>query len=771
MRKILLLCLLSGIFTFSYAATKVVEKPYVEGKGMKGWLIDSIKITNKQTLVYGHFGLGKGSTAWGSLDNYIEIPSTGKLYKQTDQQGELPLSPKKIIGTGQQVSFIMVFKAIPANTKVINITSDDFDGKGAAWYGVWLTPRTTIFTEKLSHLPSLEGNWYSVDGKGDWKAGIYEKKIFWNNRFWNYNLVKTTPTSATFELWDRQIRGITLDVTQQADDEMQFSDNINNFIFRKQPVYTKEDNTTFRTGFAKNDSITVSGFYQVANPVFSKQAALLVDNLFSEQPDVYPVKIDNEGLFTAKIPFEHTSKVTFSNQLGPRSPLSEVSFMAEPGDKIILTYRNENEKGVVYGGENQRFNNEFNAFAIANPYFVNRRKAEDKFEKDLDKFTEWRNGEYAKLKTGFFDWQLQNAANAKLQNVVFNAAKYGYVTDMLVASFASKNEENISKMLPPVTNTAYYNNEKALYSDDYRYMLKTINSIYKSGKNANIGDICKYFLKNAEISDEEKSILENMIDIDKSISTKEGFEKYKVFMTDNREKINNLFKKNQDLIKKQSEEKMAEAQQKYALPKGLATDYVVATEMADFLSKGERTITEEEQKKFTEKCNNKDFADLILLKNSKVEKSLQVIKEGKLPDNIKVHEIPATESNLTNAIVDKFKGKVIYLDFWATWCGPCKSEMPHSKKQKEDLKGKNVVFVYLTGNSSPELTWKKMIADIPGDHIRLTEEQWNAICKQYNVTGIPRYMLFDKKGEIANQNAPRPSSGDELKLAIKELLK
>ena len=65
-------------------------------------------------------------------------------------------------------------------------------------------------------------------------------------------------------------------------------------------------------------------------------------------------------------------------------------------------------------------------------------------------------------------------------------------------------------------------------------------------------------------------------------------------MTDNREKINNLFKKNQDLIKKQSEEKMAEAQQKYALPKGLATDYVVATEMADFLSKGERTITEEE---------------------------------------------------------------------------------------------------------------------------------------------------------------------------------
>ncbi|MHA4894591.1 TlpA family protein disulfide reductase [Pedobacter sp. PWIIR3] len=122
-------------------------------------------------------------------------------------------------------------------------------------------------------------------------------------------------------------------------------------------------------------------------------------------------------------------------------------------------------------------------------------------------------------------------------------------------------------------------------------------------------------------------------------------------------------------------------------------------------------------------------------------------------------------------ILQKHKGKVVYVDVWATWCLPCLFEMPNSRKLREKLAGEDVVFVYLCVNSYDEKRWKKLISSkhIEGDNYLLTALQSSALLQKYNIKGIPRYMLFDQDGDVVSEDAKRPGEAIVLK-TIKDLL-
>ena len=118
--------------------------------------------------------------------------------------------------------------------------------------------------------------------------------------------------------------------------------------------------------------------------------------------------------------------------------------------------------------------------------------------------------------------------------------------------------------------------------------------------------------------------------------------------------------------------------------------------------------------------------------------------------------------------LSSLKGKVIYVDLWATWCGPCMQEMPAYEKLKQKYAGHpDVVFVSLSIDDS-EALWKESLSQ------RKTEGyQWlinRSKLQAYNIVSIPRSLLIDKNFKMVDMNAPMPSQPAASK-AIDELLK
>jgi thiol-disulfide isomerase/thioredoxin len=148
---------------------------------------------------------------------------------------------------------------------------------------------------------------------------------------------------------------------------------------------------------------------------------------------------------------------------------------------------------------------------------------------------------------------------------------------------------------------------------------------------------------------------------------------------------------------------------------------------------------------------------------------------GKLAADDNVHFVNPKKADGSEKtfqeIIAEFKGKVVYVDFWATWCGPCRQQFPHAKEVHKNLAGKEVVFLYISFDRT-EAEWKKGIDNLKiyGHHLYPTQKQQQAIYQQFQVTGIPRYMLIDKKGNVVNPDAKRPSAREALVDDIKKLL-
>ena len=162
------------------------------------------------------------------------------------------------------------------------------------------------------------------------------------------------------------------------------------------------------------------------------------------------------------------------------------------------------------------------------------------------------------------------------------------------------------------------------------------------------------------------------------------------------------------------------------------------------------------------------FKELIKELDSQYDNYLDVTERADAPD----FQLVTAEGEVKK--LSDFKGRVVFINFWASWCRPCLDELPHSRDLAQKLAGQPIVFLYLSMDENDDI-WQKTVKKQPfaanARHYRRGLSAAQPLLAQLLIYAIPHYLLLDKTGKIINRDATTPSQKATLKYIRKWLQK
>jgi thiol-disulfide isomerase/thioredoxin len=194
-------------------------------------------------------------------------------------------------------------------------------------------------------------------------------------------------------------------------------------------------------------------------------------------------------------------------------------------------------------------------------------------------------------------------------------------------------------------------------------------------------------------------------------------------------------------------------------------DILAANAYGRQLNEEIRPLSEKQKENINAYWKTGEIAKILLRKNQ------QVVELDKSRSPVVVNDVSSVpDDKVMETIVAKHKDKVVFIDLWATWCGPCLEAMKEFRTAKADFHDKGVAFVYLTNGSSPRKLWEEKIKGIGSEHYYLKDSQWEYIMNHFELEYIPSYLLYNKEGVLVNKFSAFPGN-DKVKKMITATLK
>lgn len=176
-------------------------------------------------------------------------------------------------------------------------------------------------------------------------------------------------------------------------------------------------------------------------------------------------------------------------------------------------------------------------------------------------------------------------------------------------------------------------------------------------------------------------------------------------------------------------------------------EYLIGSFAIDYIDREGIAKADEVKKVFEENVTD----PLIRQTFAKIYEEGTTITKGKKAPDFKYLDINGKEVRLSD-----LKGKLVYIDLWATWCAPCREELPHLQKLEEAFKGTKIAFVSISTDKD-KAKWEKMVKDEKMGGIQLHAGGDEAFLNAFRVKGIPHFILIDQEGNIMEANMSRPS--------------
>ena len=768
-----ILSLLLLLTAFGSWAQKVWNKPSFEPNQYSSHInITDVEFKPKETIL--HLNFKYNHIFWMKFvsASILKTPD-GKTYAITGgkatREGEDDYTPDSLYYTSaitDEGNIALHFEPLPAKTK----TFDFIEGYEQGAFGLSDITDPAI-------IPS-SSNWRSTT-TGDWILGLYKDVAVYDNKVWQY-AQKTDKKAVLTDGKDN----ITIAIGKDKNGEREFTINgkkqhLALITTSTLPDYPIPDTTSFSTEIKEGEA-TLTGYIRNFTPEHIKnnlRLEITTHNLATgEIQNEFTTKVDSLGKFEIKIPLLGAQATKILCLYDPKQWGGSAKVILTPNGKYFIV-ADLNTNKMMFMGDDARLQNELQTKeALEVPYvgWINGYVSNDSILKVAN---EWKsNYDISVKKLSEYAAKHPNVSKRFLdffhEKNRFNAAKY--ILGLKYQAASHTLPEELSGWVEE--HSAINPNMPLTLCDDLCTLLRYIrenttekNPLMKLLRLKSEGFLWLESKGNIKLTDEEHTTINKVKEKEKEIAnayltTKNSKEFYGTL-----NKINKKYTEYNaaldSIIRKPDfvtafhnlvQDGLPHVQRQIVnseFPDEPIHSIHCSQVLSEYMDH-DRTPIPDDLTPMLEDIKVPIYKEIVMRQNDYYK---NMLKEKEKAVNAVIHPSSDVEG-LTDgkAILDKlvapYKGKIVYLDIWGTWCTPCKNKLKKSHKLKEELKDYDIVYLYLANNSEED-SWKNVIGEYnltePNCiHYNLPEEQQDAIEQYVKITGYPTYRLIDKQGGL-----------------------